>query len=273
MTGEDIAGIVDLDAKALEVLDSSNFMIVLGVPVVKEELSGTIGGSPANTDFTTRYPIFPASGKTKAPIAADVTAYTRVEGSPDVDTEAAVSAISTGTDVPTGYTIYNTVELTTAPLETDDAVLLDYHAYNDLYVQQSIKPKIDQNTDDLERLGSRTVYTKYGNIKSEVEVECALADLKAMLLSFRAASDQTGVEAGQTIYEVRSTPQVLKGFIPIYSGDETDDPIDREEMGRIILDGVRIPPSLPEVKTGDTATVTLTCSIGEKLRILAPTET
>lgn len=152
MVNEDIAGIVNLDQKALEVLDSSNFMLSLGIPVTKEVLGGEIGGSPANTEFTTRYPIYPASGKTKAPVISDITAYTRKEGSPDVDTEVTVSAIETGEDEDTGYTVYNTVVLASAPAsETADNVLLDYHAYNDIYTQQSIKPKIDQNTDDLER--------------------------------------------------------------------------------------------------------------------------
>ena len=274
MVNEDIAGIVNLDQKALEVLDSSNFMLSLGIPVTKEVLGGEIGGSPANTEFTTRYPIYPASGKTKAPVMSDITAYTRKEGSPDVDTEVTVSAIETGEDEDTGYTVYNTVVLASAPAsETADNVLLDYHAYNDIYTQQSIKPKIDQNTDDLERMGSRTVYTKYGNIKSEIEVEVAISDLKQILLGFQAESDQTGVEAGYVLYKQRSIPQILKGFIPIYSGDETDDPIDREEMGRIILNSVQIPPSLPEGKVGDNATVTLTLSIGSELRILAKEET
>ncbi len=273
MVNEDIAGIVDLDQKALEVLDSSNFMMILGVPIAKEELSGTIGGSPENDKFTSKYPIFPAGGKSIAPGVDDVTAYTRSIGSPQVDTETSVTSILTGEDTVTGYTVYNTVQLATPPSsETDDKVLLDYHAYNDLYVQQSIKPKIEQNTDDLERLGSKTVYTKYGNTKSEIEVECAISDLKQILLGFVQETDQTDVADGYVLYRQRSIPQVLKGYIPIYSGDETDDPIDREVMGYIMLSGVQMPPTLPELKVGDNATVTLTLSVGSELKILVAEE-
>ncbi len=274
MTNEDIAGIIDLDEIAARTLDGSNFMIALGVPVTKEELSGTIGGSPANDEFTTKYPIYPANSKTKAPIAADVTAYTRVEGSPNVDTEVAVTAIATGEDAGTGYTVYNTVQLTTPPVsETDDAVLLDYHAYNDLYVQTSAKPKEDQDTNEIKPLGTKQVYTKYGSIKTEYEVECIVADLKAILLTYQKAADQTGVESGYTLYQRRDVPQTLKAFIPLYSGDETDDPADREELGRIYLQGVKIPPVLPEAKGGDDLTVKLTLTVGSKPNILAKTET
>lgn len=264
-----MTGIKDINQLAANTLDGSNIQIGLGIPVEKEELEGIIGGSPPNKEFKTKYPIYPANSKTFAPTPDDIKTITRKAGTPPTDIDVAVSNLETGIDIETGFTVYNTPELTTAPDdETADKVLGSYHAYHDLYVQQSLKPKEDQDTGDLKRLGSKQVYTKFGTIKTQYEVECVLADLQAILLTYKEAEDQTGVETGATLFERRDTPQTLKAFVPIFNGEETDDPYDRSEIGRIYLQGVKIPPVLPEAKAGDDVTVKLTLYVGDKPNIL-----
>lgn len=272
MTGEEaIAGIVDIDALAAATLAGDSFIVRLGVPITKEIAGGIIGGSPPNDDFVVDHPIYPVNGKSIAPVAADITAYTRLTASPYTETEAAVTALATGTDG-NGYVVYNTLQLTTPPSsDTDDAVLVSYHAENDLYVQQSLKFNEDVDEKEISRLGSTTKYTSIAGIATSLEVECILSDLKPILLTYEEDADQAGVESGYVRYSRRTTPQTIYAYVPIYSASEGDDPMNREELGRIILENVKIPPVLPEVSAGEDATVTLTLNVGDDPKILVKT--
>jgi len=262
--------VVDIDQMANSTLDGSNMLLVLGVPQEDTfvQLTGTIDGTNKVFQFPlTHYPIYPKNGRTIAPLPADVVIVTR-KGT--TDTVVAVTSVETITDPDTDYTVYGAVELTTAPTtEGADGVYGKCVTEADVYVQQSLKPKEDQNKDKIGRMGSKKKYTKYQGIETTLDVEAILSDMAMIILgNYEEYTGTETVETGYTLYEHRDNPKLLYGYIPIYSGDEEDDPIDREVMGRIILESVTKDPTLPEGKEGDNITASFTLNIGDKPKIL-----
>lgn len=262
--------VVDINEKANNTLDGSNMLLVLGIPQEDTfvQLTGIIDGTNKVFQFPkTHYPIYPKNGRTIAPLPADVIIVTR-KGT--TDTTVTVASVKTITDTNTGFTVYGAVELAAAPTsEGADGVYGKCVTEADVYVQQSLKPKEDQNKDKIGRMGSKKKYTKHGGIETTLDVETILSDMAMILLgNYEKYTGTETVETGYSLYEHRDNPKLLYGYIPIYSGDEEDDPIDREVMGRIILESVTKDPTLPEGKEGDNMTATFTLNIGDKPKIL-----
>lgn len=258
----------NIDSKAAAILDGSQMIVVVKVPVTERvQLTGTINGT--NTTFTfpsTHYPLGATTHKRITPVPADVTVETLKTAT---YTEVTVSSIGEVTDPDTGYVVNGSVTLSAAPTtEGADSVWATCTVEHDVYVQQSIKPSVDQDTRDIERMGSRNVYQSFGKIKTSYDVEVKLADLEAIFLGNFDESAETGVQSGHTLYEMRDKPLVMDGYVPIFSGDETEDPADREVMGYIMLDSVTKAPVLPEGSANDDLTATLTLNVGEKPYIL-----
>ncbi|BDZ68599.1 hypothetical protein [Methanobacterium ferruginis] len=264
---------VDIDSKVASTLDSSEMFLTLGVPQEDEfvQLTGTIDGT--NKVFTfpaTHYPIYPKNGRTIQPLPADVVIITRKD---TTDLIVTVTEVQTITDPSTGFTVYGAVELTAAPTtEGADGVYGKCVTETDLYVQQSIKPKVDQDKGKIGRMGSKKKYTKHGGIDTTIDVEVILSDMQAVLIgNYDEYSGSETVEDGYTLYELKDNPTSLYGCIHMFDGDEEEDPIDREVLGRIVLESVTKDPALPEGKEGDDLTLSFTLNVGEKPKILLKT--
>jgi hypothetical protein len=258
----------DIDALAAATLDGSQMLMVLIKPEPElVQLTGNIDGT--NKEFTfpaSHRPISTTSYKRITPIPDDIDVVTR-KGTTDIG--VTVSSIKTLEDPETGYTLNAIAELAAAPTaEGADGVYGKCSVEHDLYVQQSIKPKVDQDNSDIPRMGSRNVHTKWGGIKTSYDVEVLLSDLNMVLLGNYEESSETGVQTGFELHELMDTPLVMGGYVPIFSGPETPDPADREVLGYIMLESVTKAPSLPEGKANDSLTVTMTLNVGEKPRIL-----
>lgn len=259
---------IDIDTKAAETMDGSQMLIVFKVPMTSRvQLTGTINGTNTVFEFpATHRPLGATTHKRITPIPADVTVETLKTAT---YTEVTVASIGTVTEADTGYVVNGKVTLSAAPTaEGADSVWAICTVERDVYVQQSIKPKIDQDTRDVERMGSRNVYTSFGKIKTTYDVDIILADLEAIFDGNFDVSAETGVESGYTLYELRDKPLSFDGYVPIFSGDETEDPKDRVVLGYIMLDSVTKAPVLPEGKANDDLTATLTLTVGEKPYIL-----
>ena len=258
----------NIDDLAAATLDGSQMLLVLKVPVTERvQLTGTIDGT--NTVFTfpaTHYPLGATTYKRITPLPADVTVETLKTAT---YTEVTVASIGTVTDPETGFVVNGNVTLSAAPQAASvDSVWATCTVEHDVYVQQSVKPKLDQDVRDIERMGSRSVYQSFGKIKTSYDVEVILADLEAIFLGNFDTPDQTGVQSGFTLYELMDKPLLMDGYVPIFSGDETPDPKDRVVMGYIMLEGVTKAPVLPEGSANDDLTATLTLAVGEKPYIL-----
>ncbi|MDY9922793.1 hypothetical protein [Methanobacterium sp.] len=261
--------ISDIDAKAAATLDGSQMLLVIKKPEPeKVQLIGTIDGTNKEFTFpTTHYPLAATTYKRVTPIATDIVVYTR-KGT--TDSVVAVTSIKKLTDPATGFTVYGIAELTAAPTtEGADSVWATCSVEHDVYVQQSIKPKVDQDTSKIGRMGSKKKYTKHGGIETSYDVDAILADLAVVILGNFDESDETGIEAGHTLYELRDTPLIMDGYVVIFSGDEETDPVDREVLGYIMLNDITKDPALPEGKENDDLTIPLKLNIGDKPRILA----
>lgn len=260
--------IKNIDEMAAATLDGSQMLLVLKVPVTERvQLTGTING--VNKEFTfpaTHYPLGASTYKRITPTVDDVVVET-LKGT--TYTGVTATSIKTLVDPDTGFTVNGVVELTAAPEAAGaDSVWATCTVEHDVYVQQSVKPKLDQDTRDIERMGSRSVYQSFGKIKTSYDVEVILSDLEAIFLGNFDTPSQTGVQDGYTLYELMDKPLLMDGYVPIFSGDETDDPKDREVMGYIMLQGVTKAPVLPEGSANDDLTATLTLTVGEKPYIL-----
>ena len=259
----------DIDKLAAATLDGSQMLLVLKVPVTtRVQLTGTING--VNTVFTfptTHYPLGTDSHKRVVPIPDDVTVETLKTAT---YTEVTVTSVDTLVDPDTGFTVYGKVTLTAAPeAAAANSVWATCVVEHDIYVQQAIKPKLDQDMKDIERMGSRSIYQSYGKIKTTYDVDIILSDLEAIMLgNFQEQASQTGVQASHTLYELRDKPLLMDGYVPIFSGDETEDPKDRAVMGYIMLEGITKNPVLPEGSPNSELTATLTLNVGEKPYIL-----
>lgn len=258
----------DIDALAADTMDGSQMIVVLKKKeTTKVQLTGLINGT--NTVFTfpaTHYPLASTTYKRVTPSTDDVTVW-GLKGTEY--TELTVASVGTLTDPDTGYVVYGNVTMSAAPeAAAVDTMWATCTVEHDVYVQQSIKPKLDQDTKDIERMGSRSIYQSFGKIKTSYDVEVILADLEAIYLGNFNEPDQTGVESGFTLYELMDKPILLDGYVPIYSGDETADPKDREVLAYIMLEDITKAPVLPEGKANDNLTATLTLNVGEKPYIL-----
>jgi hypothetical protein len=260
----------DIDTLAADTMDGSQMILVIKKPETERvQLTGLVNGTNAVFTFpATHYPIGATTYKRIVPIADDVTVETLKTAT---YTEVTVTSVDTITDPDTGFTVYGKVTLAAAPsVEGTDTVWATCTVEHDVYVQQSIKPKLDQDTKDIERMGSRSVYQSFGKIKTSYDVDVILADLEAIYLgNFDEATSQTGVQTGHTLYELRDKPLLMDGYVPIYSGDEVEDPKDRTVHGYIMLEGITKAPVLPEGSANDNLTATLTLAVGEKPYILA----
>jgi hypothetical protein len=245
------------------ILNGSNFALFIGIPTAKEQAIGTIDGT--NKEFKVKNPpIYPKNGASFLPINADVSAYLR-KGTTDTAATLATAGVKTGTDTVTGDTIYNTIELQTAPATADvDGVYVDYVEEMQAMVNQGVDTTFDQETKDVTYLGSTNTLTSYGAISTsfKADLKCSESTLRQIQkMSFEEDSDQTGVDTGAKAYKPFAQPQSLYAYLNIK--DESGDVI-----GRIYCESVKVPPVLPTVKTGDDASVSLEITVGETPRMI-----
>lgn len=237
------------------ILNGSNFSLFIGVPVTRETATGTINST--NADFKITGPIYPKNGLSYLPVTADATAET-LKGT--TYTAAPITAVKTGTDTATNDTIYNTITLTTPPTtEAADSVVVNYVEEMQAMINQSVDATFEQETTEVTYLGSTNTLTSYGSIATSFKAEliCSESTLRQLQkMSFEELTSQTGVDAGNTAYSPYAQPQSLYAYLNITNSAG-------DVIGRIYCESVKVPPTLPSVKTGDDASVSLEISVGD----------
>lgn len=252
-----------------DIMMNDSLGLRLGVPVVKEIATGTIGGSPtANTNFKVVGPIYPLENRI-IPTKDDVTAYLRkATGSPavDVDTEATVASISgTEEDAEDDTTIYDTVVLSSAPTtETADHVVVSYAEQLEPMVSQDISPTLKQTVKEVERMYSTDKIYGYGSIDIKIKSELVMTPdtiTQMRKLMYEAYAGDDAVETGYTAYQMRAKPLSMYGELLMKYEDL---------LGVIKLNGVKITPDLPQGKQGDFSKLTTELSVPTKPILIVP---
>lgn len=253
-----------------DILMSDSLGLRLGVPVIKEVATGTIGGSPANTNFTVVGPIYPTGEVAAVPTKDDVTAYLRkATGSPavDVDTEATVSSI-TGTleDAEDETTIYDTVVLSSAPTsETADHVVVSYAEQMEPMLAQDITPTLKQAIKEVGRMYSTD--TLYGYGKQDIKVKTELTMSPDTVEQMRRLMYQTYTGTGTPTVgwqadEMRTKPLSMYGSILMKY---------EKLLGIIKLRGVRITNDFPSGKVDNETKLSMELTVPTKPILLTPT--
>lgn len=253
-----------------DVVPAAKFSLLLGIPVEKEAMTGTIDGSN-KTFVVANPPIFCKNKKKITPGADDVRVYRRKGTTDTVVDLATTTPIGLVTDEDTDDEIYGSVTTATAPAsETADGMYISYAEECLAQLNVKMDPSFKQDTDDIKPIGTTDVITAYGNKTREMKAELTVNTATLALLRklhYTKSEEQTGVETGFTHYVENDEPLDIYAAIPI-----------RNKTGDIIeyyhLESCKIPIDFPSVKGGDSS-VSVNCNItiGESINLLALTET
>jgi len=245
-------------------IESPKAHIVLGIEHIKEQMVGTIGGSPIpNTVFEVAHgPIFPRRKLSIAPQPEDVTVYL-LKGT--TYTEAAVASVDLITDVDTDLQYYGQVTLQTAPTaETADGVYITYHEELTPYKIQSIKDDSKRDSTDVTEIGSDLKQISYGAKSKTLTIESIVADVEPQRkVGFDTYTGSGTVQDGYEAYDERGGMISLLAYVNIA---DTND----EFVGRYYYEGRGDITELFGLKTGDNPTTSIEIAVDEKVRLIVP---
>lgn len=232
-----------------------------------EEATGTIDGT--NKKFTVKYPIFPKSKLSIAPQPGDVKAYlykAAVGETPEVWTEATVTAINTTTDSATDMTYYGEVELSAAPASaTTDNVYIDYYGELTPYKLQSASEDTSRDTTEVIEIGSDFKQTTIGAKSRTMELELIVSDLDVIQeLGFEEYDGTSTVQSGYDAFdEQEGLTDVL---LYVNMADDSGD-----FKGRYYYTGRLDVQKLFDVKAGDSPTATMQVYVDDRARMIKET--
>ena len=254
---------VDVDRSAIELLNSRNIKLFIGVPHEKATLTGTINGS--NKDFVIDEDyagIYCKRGTSIIPTKDDVVAYTK-KGS--TYTEAEVTAVGTVEHSTLDIEQYAKITLKTPPASADvDSVHLDYVEELRPWFAQSIKVGVKQDATTKGELGENVKRTSYGAQEITIDEDMILGDDLTWMtrLLHETYAGTYDVETGYDVYTMIAEPADIYVKMPLERGSTF--------VGAWYFEGKLVPTGLVDTKEGDDIGFSLQFAIDESPKLILP---